>query len=150
MWLRGDGSGNFEPVPGHISGIEVYGDQRGAALGDFDRDGRVDLAVSQNAAETRLFRNETEKKGIRVTLTDGPQSNTAGVGSSVRLQYGDDRHGPVRYIQAGSGYWSQNSLTQVLGYNESPSAIEVTWFDGTVQTVEINSGQTNYQVSYPD
>lgn len=149
LWLKGDGTGNFEAVSGHRSGVNVYGDQRGAALGDFNRDGRVDLAVSQNAAETRLFTNETEKRGIRVTLVAGPQGNTAGVGSSVRLQYGNDRHGPARYIQSGSGYWSQNSFTQVLGYDESPAAIEVTWFDGTVQTVDFSADQTDYRISYP-
>ena len=150
LWLRGDGDGNFEPVPGHISGIEVYGDQRGAALGDFDRDGRVDLTVSQNAAETRLFNNKTEKRGIRITLTDGPPGNTAGVGSSIRLLYQNDRKGPARYIQAGSGYWSQNSFTQVLGYDEPPSAIEVTWFDGTIQTVDISESQFDYRIIYPE
>jgi len=150
LWLRGNGDGSFEPIPGHISGIEVYGDQRGAALGDFDRDGRVDLVVSQNAAETRLFRNQSEKRGIRVTLTEGPQGNTAGVGSSIRLIYENDQNGPARFIQAGSGYWSQNSFTQVMGFDESPTAIEVTWFDGTVQTVEFNDGQMDYQVSYPE
>ncbi len=150
LWLRGDGEGNFGPVSGHIAGIEVYGDQRGAALGDLDRDGRVDVAVSQNAAETRLFKNETEKRGILVTLTDGPNGNSSGIGSSIRLLYENERKGPARYIQAGSGYWSQNSFTQVMGFDVMPIAIEVTWFDGTVQTIEINEDQTDYRVTYPE
>jgi hypothetical protein len=150
LWIRGDGTGRFEAVPGHITGINVYGDQRGAALGDFDRDGRVDLAISQNAAETRLFRNENENRGYRITLTNGPEGNSSGVGSTIRLSFENERKGPARFIQAGSGYFSQDSFTQVMGSNEQPTAIEITWFDGTVQIVEMVSGQTDYNVSYPN
>src|SRR6185369_8465700 len=34
LWLRGDGTGKFSPVPGQESGIRVYGEQRGCALSD--------------------------------------------------------------------------------------------------------------------
>src|SRR5881397_3104075 len=51
-------NGQLEPVPGQASGIAVYGDQRGAAFADYDRDGRIDLAVSQNDADTKLYHNE--------------------------------------------------------------------------------------------
>jgi len=47
LWLRGTGGGKLEAVPGQKSGILVYGEQRGAALCDFDEDGRVDLAVTR-------------------------------------------------------------------------------------------------------
>lgn len=150
LWLKGDGIGNFEALPGHITGIEVYGDQRGAALGDFDLDGRVDLAVSQNGADTRLFKNETGKQGIRVTLIDGPDGNTSGVGSSLRLLYDNGEKGPARYIQSGSSHLSQNSLTQVMGTRGNPASVEVTWFDGTTQVVSIEEDQTNVLISYPD
>jgi len=39
LWLRGTGGGKLEAVPGQKSGILVYGEQRGAALCDFDGDG---------------------------------------------------------------------------------------------------------------
>ncbi|HEY6229600.1 MAG TPA: VCBS repeat-containing protein, partial [Verrucomicrobiae bacterium] len=54
LMLKGNGRGEFIPVAGQESGIAVYGEQRGAALCDFDRDGRVDLAVTQNAGATKL------------------------------------------------------------------------------------------------
>jgi enediyne biosynthesis protein E4 len=57
LWLTGDGQGGLRAVPGQKSGVMVYGEQRGAAVADFDGDGRVDLVVTQNAAETRLFKN---------------------------------------------------------------------------------------------
>lgn len=50
LLLLGDGAGGLAPVPGHASGIKVYGEQRGAAFGDLDADGRTDLVVSQNGA----------------------------------------------------------------------------------------------------
>ena len=149
IWLKGDGNGNFEAVSGHISGVEVYGEQRGAALGDFNQNGRVDLAVSQNSAETRLFLNRTEQQGIRIKLS-GPQGNSAGIGSAIRLIYGDGSEGPVRTVHAGSGYWSQNGTTQILGLKEVPSHIQVQWFDGTVQKVEFNEGTMEYVIQYPD
>lgn len=73
--------------------FQDLGDQLEAALGDFDNVGRVVLDLSQNAAETRLLRNKTEKQGLRVTLAEGPSGNTSGIGSSIRLVYEDDRKG---------------------------------------------------------
>src|SRR5207253_6271230 len=58
LLLRGRGDGTLEPVPGQVSRILVSGDQRGAALADYDGDGRTDLVVSQNGSETRLYHHE--------------------------------------------------------------------------------------------
>ena len=148
LWLRGDGKGNFEAVPGHESGVMVYGDQRGAALGDFDGDGKVDLAVTQNAAETKLFRNNTDKRGIRIQL-QGPPKNISGIGSRMSLIYDDNKKGPARTVQAGSGYLSQNSSTQILGYSKVPSYIEVTWMSGIEQRIKFEPGKLNYVITYP-
>lgn len=149
LWLKGDGNGDFKTIPGQESGIKIYGEQRGAALGDFNQDGRVDLAVSQNAAETRLFINKTKQRGFKIKLS-GLSQNTAGIGSSIRLVYEDGRKGPSRFIHAGSGYWSQNSFTQILGFDSNPKSIEVKWFDGTLQIVEIVEGQMDYVINHPD
>ena len=72
--MRGDGAGRFSAMPATESGIEVYGEQRGAAVADFDADGRVDLVVAQNGAATKLFHNTGAKPGLRVRLT-GPAGN---------------------------------------------------------------------------
>ena len=149
LWLEGDGKGNFKAVPGSVSGIKVYGEQRGAALGDFNNDGKVDLAVSQNGAETKLYLNTIEKRGYSIRL-NGPAKNRDAVGSGIRLLYQDGTKGPRREIQAGSGYWSQNSFTQVLGYNsgKKPISIEITWFDGSHETVKIVKNKMNYHINY--
>jgi hypothetical protein len=61
LLLRGDGHGNFTAVPASQSGIAIYGEQRGCAVCDFDHDGRLDLAVTQHGAATKLFRNQWHK-----------------------------------------------------------------------------------------
>lgn len=149
LWLKGDGHGNFEPVPGHISGVKVYGEQRGAALADFNRDGKTDLAVAQNSAETRVFINQFEKAALRVRLS-GPSNNQNGIGSRIRLVYENEKRGPTRYMQAGSGYWSQNSRVQVLGYEDLPTAIEVLWHDGLTQITDVKEEQMEYVILHPE
>lgn len=151
IWLQGNGQGNLKPVPGSKSGIKIYGEQRGAAFSDFNRDGKVDLSVSQNNAETKLYLNQTEEVGYSVTL-EGPADNINGIGSALRLIYSDGSKGPVREVQSGSGYWSQNSFTQILGAAKGKEVrgIEVQWPDGTRQTVNVKEDQKEYTISYTE
>jgi hypothetical protein len=138
LWLRGTGGGQLEAVPGQKSGILIYGEQRGAALGDFDGDGRVDLVVSQNGAETKLYRNVVGKPGLRVRLA-GPGGNPDGVGATLRLVFGG-RLGAAREIHGGSGYWSQDSTVQVMGCPETPTQIWIRWPGGKTTTSPIPAG----------
>ncbi len=150
LLLYGNGDGTFQSVSGTESGIKVYGEQRGAAFSDLNNNGKVDLAVSQNGADTRLFLNKSEKRGYRVSLF-GPAPNREGVGSQIRLVYENEEKGPVREIQIGTGYWSQNSTTQILGsMSDSVKSIEVRWFNGTIQTVEVTDGEKDFIITYPE
>jgi hypothetical protein len=139
LWLRGDGHGHLSAVRGQDCGVRVYGEQRGAALSDFDGDGRVDLVVTQTSAETKLYRNVGAKPGLRVRL-DGPAGNPCGVGAVVRLRYGENHAGPAREVHAGSGYWSQDSATLVLGTPAPPTAIQVQWPGGLVTESQLPAG----------
>jgi hypothetical protein len=138
LWLKGDGHGGFGPVPGQESGVRVYGEQRGAALADYDGDGRVDLAVTQNSGATKLYRNTRGQPGLRVRLA-GPAGNPDAIGAVLRLGSGD-RFGPAREIHAGAGYWSQDGLVQVLSIAQGSARLRVRWPGGRETTVEVPPG----------
>jgi len=146
----GDGNGNFTPLSGTESGIKIYGEQRGAAFSDFNQNGKVDLAVSQNGNRIKLYQNRTERTGYRITL-QGPQANRNGVGSGIRFVYENGEKGPLREIQSGSGYWSQNSYTQIMGAGENIiKEIEIIWFDGEISSVDAFPDQLNYIITHPE
>jgi hypothetical protein len=136
LLLRGDGQGGFQPMDGSRSGIRIYGEQRGAATGDFDGDGRPDLVVSQNAAGTVLLRNRGAQPGLRVRVA-GPAGNPAGWGGSIRLKFGN-RWGPLRVLAGGGGYASQDSPVVVLALPERPTGIEMRWPGGRLTTADLS------------
>jgi hypothetical protein len=138
LWLKGNGQGGVDAVPGQESGIKVYGEQRGAALCDYDQDGRLDVVVAQNAAETKLYHNERAKPGLRVRLA-GPAGNPQGIGAVIRLKFKAGM-GASREVHAGSGYWSQDSAVQVFGIPEPPIEISVRWPGGETTTSAVPTG----------
>ena len=145
LWLQGDGKGGFAAVAGQQSGVTVYGDQRGAAVCDYDGDGRVDLAVAQNGAPTRLFHNLGARPGLRVRLR-GPAGNPDAIGAVVRLRFGE-HWGPARQVHAGAGYWSSDSVVQVLGMPSAPTQIQVRWPGGKLATSDVPAGARGVIVS---
>jgi hypothetical protein len=138
LLLRGDGQGGFAAVPGHESGLAIYGEQRGAAAGDFDHDGRVDLVVSQNGAATKLYRNTSARPGLRVRLLGTP-GNADAVGAMLRLMR-DGQAGPAREIHGGSGYWSQDGMVQVMSLSNHPMKLQVRWPGGAKTTADVPEG----------
>lgn len=127
LLLRGDGHGHFTPVSGDESGLKIYGEQRGAAVCDFDHDGRIDLAVTQNGAATKLYRNTRSKPGTRLQLI-GPPGNPLAIGAQFWIER-DNSKGIVQEIQAGSGYLSQESATKLI-FDKETGQLVVRWPGG--------------------
>ncbi len=132
--LLGDGRGGFAKLDGADSGVKVYGEQRGSAVADYDGDGRVDLAVTQNGASTLLFHNNGGRPGLRVRLRGGP-GNPQSFGAILRVGF-ENGWGPAREIHAGSGYWSQDSATQVMALPSEPKRLQVLWPGGQLLEVD--------------
>ena len=147
LLLEGDGRGGFRAVPGPESGIKIYGDQRGAALCDYDHDGKVDLVVTQNGAATKLYHNRKARSGLRIAVRAGP-GNPHGIGASLRLG-GKGGWGPLREIHGGGGYWSDDAKVQVMTLEETPEQIQVRWPGGVMATFPLPPGLRNIVVA-PD
>ena len=139
LLLLGDGRGGFRAQSVLQSGIEVLGDSRGAAAADYDGDGRVDLAVSQNGAATTLWHNVRATPGLRVRL-DGGASNPLGIGAQLRVVAGAQR-GPVREVHAGTGYWSMDGAVTVLALPQGATGVWVRWPGGREETIPLAAGQ---------
>ena len=138
LMLLGDGRGGFRPLGVRASGISMLGDQRGAAACDYDGDGRVDLAVAQNGAATRLWHNRAARPGLRVRLDGGP-ANPLGIGARLQLS-GAGKRGPVRELHAGAGYWSMDAATTVLALPSAADSLYVSWPQGRTVAVPISAG----------
>ncbi|MBX3746648.1 MAG: VCBS repeat-containing protein [Verrucomicrobiae bacterium] len=147
MVLLGQGDGTFTAQPPTASGIRIPGEQRGAAVADFDGDGRPDLAIGQNRGPTRLFRNTQGRPGLRVRLI-GPPGNPAGIGAILRLEFAD-RLGPARTISAGGGYGSQDTLSPILAMPAVPVALRVQWPGGLTSRTPIPPGSREVTVPIP-
>jgi hypothetical protein len=100
--------------------------------------------VTQNGAETKLYRNVGARPGLQVRLK-GPPGNPNGVGAQMRLHY-DGRVGPAREVHAGSGYWSQDSAVQVLARQSGPVKLWVRWPGGRTNQVEVPEGLKDISV----
>jgi hypothetical protein len=110
---------------------------RGAAYGDYDNDGDLDLLITANNGPARLLRNNggNQNNLIRIKVV-GTTSNRNGIGAkiSVTLPGEAKLFGMVR---TGSSYASQSELPVIfgLGKAEKAQSIEIVWPNGTRQVL---------------
>ena len=113
------------------AGIATTDRSRGAALADFDQDGRLDLIVSNRRAPLELYRNITPDTGnwLRVVLQqDG--GNRDAVGAVVRLETDANKQSQQKTI--GGGHAGGQALPLHFGLGDSEGAtVIVTWPDRT-------------------
>jgi hypothetical protein len=110
---------------------------RGAACGDYDNDGDLDVLVNTNNGPVVLFRNDgaNQNRFLRVK-TLGTRSNRDGIGARVTVTR-PDGHTQWRLVHTGSSYASQSdtALTFGLGPHHKATSIEVVWPSGQVDRI---------------
>jgi hypothetical protein len=146
LLLTGNGRGEFKAIPGQLSGIELYGEERGCAVADYDHDGRLDLVATQNSSSTHLYHNATARPGLRVRLL-GPEGNPDAIGACLRV-YSGRSWGPMREIHAGGGYWSEDAAVQVMTGPESITRVWVRWPGGKVTEAAVPAGAKDMKFSH--
>lgn len=129
LFLKGDGTGNFIPFKPMDSGIHVEGEGRGAAVCDFDHDGRLDIMITQNRGPTRLYRNAHGTPGIRVEF-EGPPGNASAIGTQARLKFENNSLGPIHETSLGTGYASQDASSMIMAVPFKPVELQILWPGG--------------------
>jgi len=113
---------------------------RGAAFADYDKDGDLDILITENAGPAHLWRNDLfhESKSpknnyLRVEL-QGNISNRDGIGSLIELFVGDKKLS--HRIRTGSSYLSQSEKVATFGLSDATiiDSLNIYWPSGILDT----------------
>ncbi len=146
--FRNMGKGNFEETTKSLgSAFDSPRVGRGAAYGDINNDGRLDLLLSTNGGRAYLFENDAtgeaaQQKSLRIKLV-GTKSNRDGLGSTVKLTAGGETQSKM--LRSGSSYLSASELVLTFGLarHEQADAIEIHWPSGQLEKLSnVAAGET--------
>jgi hypothetical protein len=130
LLLRNAGRGKFEPVNAFARPMVA----RGAAYGDFDRDGDLDVLFTTNNGPAYLYRNDGGNRNhwLQLKLV-GTKSNRSAIGAVARVTSAGGKQWQT--VHSGSSYCSASdlALTFGLGKDASASTIEIEWPSGAKQ-----------------
>jgi hypothetical protein len=124
---------------------------RGVAFGDFDRDGRIDAAVSRIGENARIFRNTTPAQHHWLVLRlKGRRSNRDGIGALVRVVSASGAEQWNR-VTTSTGYaCSSDRIAHFgLGREQSLKLVEIRWPNGTAQRLENVAVDRTFTVEEP-
>jgi ASPIC and UnbV./FG-GAP repeat. len=134
---RNLGDGTFEELSKQSGLWDVpLRSGRGAAFGDLNNDGLVDVVVTNLGDPPTVLINTTKNINRSVTLNLlQANSNKFAVGARATLK--TSKRSMIREIQAGSSYLSQNDLRLNfgLGSGETIESLEIRWSDGVTEKV---------------
>lgn len=118
---------------------------RGAAFGDLDDDGDIDVVLGNVGERAVVLRNDggNARRWLRI-VTRGTRSNRDGIGARITVV---GASGLVQHLTVSTavGYLSASDKRVLVGLGDDPSAtlVEITWPSGAVQTFErVPAGQT--------
>src|ERR1700752_2544733 len=112
---------------------------RGAAYGDFDNDGDLDLLITSNNGPARLLRNDNGNQNDLLRIrTAGLRSNRDGIGAKVTLKQAKGGK-LLSMVKTGSSYCSQSELPLTFGLGQPEEgrtlSLEIAWPSGQVDTI---------------
>jgi enediyne biosynthesis protein E4 len=148
----------FEPVPAAPgSGLAILVVGRGAAFGDLDNDGRIDVVINALDSPPRLLRNvqESGNNWVKFRLVGGEKSPGGGIGAVLFLTVGELRQ--RRDVFTGGSFASSSDPRPHFGVGsaEKVDVLEIRWPSGTRQTlndlpvnriIEIREGKPSFRV----
>jgi hypothetical protein len=134
MVFQGQDGRRFEDVSARSGpGATVPHSSRGAAFGDYDEDGDLDVLVMNMNEPPSLLRNETKNanRWLKVKLV-GTQSNRAGIGATVIVTANGRRQ--AQAVLSQSSYYSHDDVRLHFGLGTARAAeqVEVRWPSGSV------------------
>ncbi len=143
--FRNNGDGTFTDV-GWLQGADREEDGRGVAIFDFDRDGRLDIALRNYRQPAGLLRNTGAKRHWISFELVGTRSNRDAVGALIRVRTGDTWQ--TRVVASGSGYLSGSSLRQHFGLGDADTVdeVKISWPSGLRSRLRSLSANRTYRV----
>ncbi len=128
-------NGKFEDISSQAGpAFAELHSSRGAAFGDIDNDGSIEVAVNNQGETPSLLKRTDAVTGHWILLKlQGTKSNRSGIGARVTLTSGS--HVQYGEVRSGGSYLSQNDLRLHFGLGSATSAdkIEVIWPSGIRQ-----------------
>jgi len=129
-WNAGDGK--MSDATG-MAGLSIPMVGRGAAYGDLDGDGDLDVVLVENGGPAHVFLNRLDRpdRSLRIALEGTGKSNRDAIGAKVTVMAGGKPQ--VRMVSTAKSYASASEKTLTFGLGSSPAAetVDVVWPDGT-------------------